>query len=823
MAHFNLSPSVHVTEKDETLFVEQLGNYIGGMPGTFNWGPVEKPILITGGAKDLVNRFWKPTNDNYLSFCVAEDFLGYTNKLWIYRMTGSAARNAVPEGQDPVLVKNEDQQESQVLTGVDFLAKYPGSIGNGLIVDICDSENFSTWEFRKSFDFTPEIGEYAMVVLDGSGKWTGTGATRQQERMVISGKAVGGVQQIQTLSVTGTAEGGTKQKEILTVIGTATTDSTITVDGNDVDILANDSPNTIATKIADELALNTTKYDSAVAVANKVNVTFKVPLLTTKIADVNDVTSGVSVTSAISVPGNDRFFITLYGKNVYVNNLDTAAEVATAIKEMLDLNTEFKDISMPTATSIKHTYLVYGPQGTIGSQTLGGVTLATTVNTTGDANIALTVLGVTVPVLNGDNAQAVAAKVSTALIADSGISALYTNIYADRSSVVYTNISTGFKVQNLAPVKQNGVEFDIDVMVIGRSGTILEKYELMTNTEGAKFFDGTSKYFVDAVKNKSNYITVGDETIQLTNRKIVLQGGVDDNVDVNKTAGFQEFSNAEKYNINYLIAGAVPSREQKAVFNAVEARRDCLGFVSPQFSDVVDNKGNEVEDILEWRTVELNRDSTYVVSDDNWGYYYDKHNDKYRWIPACGGTAGVKARSDYNFEAWTSPAIFENSEYKNYAKMAWSSSKEQRDELYPLGINSIVTFPGEGIRLFGDRTTISRPSAFRGIGVRSAFIVAEKSIADFSKYYLFKNNTPYTRNQFLNAVRPFLRNMKNREAFEDFKVICDESNNDGQARQNNEMNAKFLLKPVYSINFIYLDFVAVGATVSFEEIEVAQN
>ena len=97
------------------------------------------------------------------------------------------------------------------------------------------------------------------------------------------------------------------------------------------------------------------------------------------------------------------------------------------------------------------------------------------------------------------------------------------------------------------------------------------------------------------------------------------------------------------------------------------------------------------------------------------------------------------------------------------------------------------------------------------------------SIADFSKYYLFKNNTPYTRNQFLNAVRPFLRNMKNREAFEDFKVICDESNNDGQARQNNEMNAKFLLKPVYSINFIYLDFVAVGATVSFEEIEVAQN
>ena len=186
MAKFNLSPSVHVTEKDESIFVEMLGSYIGGMPGTFNWGPAEKSVLITNGSKDLLNKFWKPTNDNYLSFCVAEDFLSYTNKMWIHRLVGENSRNAVPTDQTAVLIKNEDQLENATLTGIDFLAKYPGSVANGLIIDICDSGHFNTWEFRKSFDYTPQLGEYSMVVLDGSGKWTGSGATKQQERMVIS-------------------------------------------------------------------------------------------------------------------------------------------------------------------------------------------------------------------------------------------------------------------------------------------------------------------------------------------------------------------------------------------------------------------------------------------------------------------------------------------------------------------------------------------------------------------------------------------------------------------------------------------------------------
>jgi phage tail sheath protein FI len=150
--------------------------------------------------------------------------------------------------------------------------------------------------------------------------------------------------------------------------------------------------------------------------------------------------------------------------------------------------------------------------------------------------------------------------------------------------------------------------------------------------------------------------------------------------------------------------------------------------------------------------------------------------------------------------------------------MAWSANKAQRDELYKIGVNSIVTFPNEGIVLFGDKTATTRPSSFDRINVRMAFIVAEKSIANFAKQFLFEVNDAFTQSQFLNAVRPFLRNMVSRRAFEDAKVIADDTNNTGYIKSTNQFVGTILLKPLYSINFINLNFVAVGPSVSFDEV-----
>ena len=236
-------------------------------------------------------------------------------------------------------------------------------------------------------------------------------------------------------------------------------------------------------------------------------------------------------------------------------------------------------------------------------------------------------------------------------------------------------------------------------------------------------------------------------------------------------------------------------------------------------NDVVNNRGNETADVVEWRTVEVNRETSYAFADNNWALVYDKYNDVNRWIPICGGTAGLKARTDRDAEPWISPAGYEYGRYKNYIKLAWNPNSGQRDELYKAAINPVCSFKGEGIVLFGDKTSLTRPSAFQGVNVRSAFIVAEKTLANFAHYFLFKLNDDITRSQFRNAVRPFLRNMVARRAFEDAVFKSDANNNGPAVRAARQLVGAIYAKPMYSINWVLLDFVAVGSGVTLDESE----
>jgi phage tail sheath protein FI len=130
----------------------------------------------------------------------------------------------------------------------------------------------------------------------------------------------------------------------------------------------------------------------------------------------------------------------------------------------------------------------------------------------------------------------------------------------------------------------------------------------------------------------------------------------------------------------------------------------------------------------------------------------------------------------------------------------------------------VVTFPGQGTVLFGDKTLQSKPSAFDRINVRRLFITLEKAIATASKYQLFEFNDSFTRAQFKNLVEPFLRDVQGRRGVIDFRVKCDDTNNTGEVIDRNEFVADIFIKPARSINFITLNFVAARTSVNFEEI-----
>ena len=151
-------------------------------------------------------------------------------------------------------------------------------------------------------------------------------------------------------------------------------------------------------------------------------------------------------------------------------------------------------------------------------------------------------------------------------------------------------------------------------------------------------------------------------------------------------------------------------------------------------------------------------------------------------------------------------------------KLASNPVKADRDTLYKARVNPIVAFPGQGTMLFGDKTLLSKPSAFDRINVRRLFCVLEKAISTAAKAQLFEFNDEFTRAQFRNMVEPFLRDVKGRRGLTDFLVVCDETNNTGQVIDTNKFVADIYIKPARSINFITLNFIATRTGVDFTEI-----
>jgi len=190
----------------------------------------------------------------------------------------------------------------------------------------------------------------------------------------------------------------------------------------------------------------------------------------------------------------------------------------------------------------------------------------------------------------------------------------------------------------------------------------------------------------------------------------------------------------------------------------------------------------------------------------------------YRWIPAAGHMAGLCANTDNVADAWFSPAGFTRGQILGITKIAFNPKQADRDTLYKARINPIVSFPGQGTVLYGDKTAQAKPSAFDRINVRRLFVTLEKAIATAAKFQLFEFNDEFTRAMFRNMVEPFLRDVKGRRGITDFAVVCDATNNTGEVVDTNRFVADIYIKPARSINFITLTFIATRTGVEFSEI-----
>ena len=387
--------------------------------------------------------------------------------------------------------------------------------------------------------------------------------------------------------------------------------------------------------------------------------------------------------------------------------------------------------------------------------------------------------------------------------------------------------------------------FSVDVKG-QRTASIIEVFPAMSKNSAAKTTQGGNNYYPDVIFRGSGFIYWTDHLSAGTNWGTdiatgtdytlvsgvavdTLTGGTD---DYSVTAGemelaYDKFADTENLDINLVMGGpssAVADTEAgqdthvTMITDLCELRRDCVGFVSPYRGATVGVTSSVTQTVNVRHAFDKCPSSSYMVFDSGYKYMYDKYNDVYRHVPLNGDTAGLCANTDAVADPWFSPAGYNRGGVRSAIKLSYNPQKADRDILYKARVNPVVDFPGQGVTLFGDKTALSKPSAFDRINVRRLFLVLEKAIATAAKFQLFEFNDEFTRAQFRNLVEPFLRDVQGRRGIFDFKVVCDTTNNTGEVIDRNEFIGDIYIKPARSINFITLNFIAVRTGVAFSEV-----
>ena len=384
--------------------------------------------------------------------------------------------------------------------------------------------------------------------------------------------------------------------------------------------------------------------------------------------------------------------------------------------------------------------------------------------------------------------------------------------------------------------------------VSGTANTVLEKMLFLSKAPGAKTTEGETNHYKQVVKGRSKYVYLAayeDSTDVFTYTSSVaitsaataasqfhlygpqsysLSAGTDyNNYNVgNETQTYSDvFGDVETIQIDYVLAGPTTLAKANALINLSNLRKDCITFISPQRSDVLGSSASttsaQTDNVVDFFE-SISDSSSYAVFDNNYKYIYDRFNDVYRYIPTNADMAGLCVNTTAISEAWFSPAGFNRGNLRNAIKIAFNPTKAQRDELYAKRVNPIVSFPGQGIVLFGDKTALRSPSAFDRINVRRLFLILERTLKDFSRGVLFELNDETTRLNFTTQVNNYMRDIQARRGMTDFLVVADTSNNTPDVIDRNEFVADIYIKPSRSINFITLTFVATRTGVDFSEV-----
>jgi hypothetical protein len=823
MATPQLSPGVLVREVDLTVGrADNVLDNIGAIAGPFLRGPVEEPVDITTES-ELIDVFGEPktTDGQYEYWMSASSFLSYGGVLKVVRCSGDNLNNAnaisTGIGTDDVIIKNFDDYEanwSDDIADYVFAAKNPGTWANGLKVAFIDDKA----------DQIIKVGSTSVGVN------VGAAVTFKLTSQKLAGRG-------QSADFDGVLKG------IVTGISTG-------LDSTELEVKI---VSRIKDPFIDSLAVRTTSTPTGVAATTAATVIY---VNSTTGVVPNDIISvaGLGVTVGSTV--GSASVVSVGGTFVTIGSTSANISAGAQVNFTRNVSVGASEVYIDYADKIQTASFKAGNQVTFTEVGIGTTALATsthfiqTVQDWYDQQVirlqnttiywrSIAPKPVTTQWARERNARN--DTIHVAVIDDLG------NVSGVKGNLIekHLNLSKAFDAvssvnapqkiwwkDNLARyskyvyVGDNPSDNGVPSETVYRSG--------FSNTVAAGT-SGDAAYQLGDLADQLWNQDAQDVTFSVMGNVIYTLGGGKDYSGMNNEGGlltslgdvitaYRKFENRDEVALDYLIMGPGLGNKFESQAKAqeliaiAEDRKDCMAMISPHRGDVIDinDSDAQTDNIIEFFSSMPS--SSYAVFDSGYKYTYDRFNNKFRYIPCNADVAGLCVRTSIFAYPWFSPAGQQRGILNNAIKLAYNPNKAQRDQLYPQRINSIITQPGIGTLLFGDKTALGYASAFDRINVRRLFLTVEQALERSAQAQLFELNDEITRANFINIVEPYLREVQAKRGLYGFLVVCDESNNTPDVIDNNEFRADIFLKPAKSINYVTLTFVATRTGVSFEEV-----
>lgn len=765
--NFLVSPGINVTEYDLTTIIPSVSTTIGALSGVFRWGPIGNTVLC-GSAQDMLNSFLPPTNFNAETWFTGSNFLSYSQNLQISRagqFTGNsesfndASANCTAGNTVVNMTSTTGIVAGQVLfySNTPFLVFAPGN-------------------------------ESVVVTVNSSSVTLNTPATGNQV----------GIQMVFRDNIVYNAVGQENISQTINWPGQAVINPSyyLNVSNGHFDASVNwvarypgYAGNSLRVAVCDTAA----QFQSNLVLGPNALFNTAASILTANV--------GSNVVTVTVAPANTANATMVAAANLLAGQV--LSDFVTG--DLIEVGNNF-----------------------IGFQFMKSTAFSTLAN---NANVFSFTI-------NCASQYVLAANVSTNVVQRFWE---FYNLFPSAPTQSTWQIAHG----NTSAMDQ------LHVVVVDQLGTfrntpglVLETYAFLSRATDAQQLDGGTNYYVNVINEDSQYIWWGNDrttatsnTSQLLSSSVAthplnaqLYGGGDGLNEATVplstlTSGYGQFLSAQDITISLVMQGKARGIQLDSntdlgnwlINNISIPRKDNVTFISPDKTLVVNNIGFEASSIIGARN-NFMPVSSYGFMDSGYKYQYDPYNDVYRWLPLNGDIAGLAAQTDRTNAPWWSFAGFNRGNIQNIVKLSWNPKQADRDALYSAGINPVVNFPGQGVILYGDKTLYQPTSAFSRINVRRLFIVLETAIKLAAQYTLFEFNDDFTRAQFKAMVNPYLAGIKAQRGIFDFIVVCDSTNNTPDIIDSNQFVGDIYIKPARSINFIQLNFVAVGTGVTFSSV-----